>query len=71
MRVRLLSRRRSNERLRPLAEEECYARLHGAREHDVRIVHLEPRRPRYRLRVTGEALRRSFEERLLKRDGSE
>jgi hypothetical protein len=35
-------------------------------------VKLEPRRPRFQLRVTGEDLRRRFEERLDKRapDGS-
>jgi hypothetical protein len=30
----------------------------------VRIVKLEPRRPRYQLEVSGEDLRRSFEEKL-------
>lgn len=51
-------------RLRPLNEAEAYARCHGSRGADVRIVHVEPRRPRYQLRVTGEDLRRSFERRL-------
>lgn len=51
-------------RLRPLDEAEAYARCHGARGTEVRIVHVEPRRPRYELRVTGEELRRSFERRL-------
>ena len=60
------------ERLRALGEAECYHRLHGERDSDVRIVKLEPRRPRFQLRVTGEDLRRRFEERLDKRapDGS-
>ena len=55
-------------RLRPLSEAECYARCHGTRDSDVRIVHLEPRRPRYDLRVTGEDLRRSFEQKLEQRE---
>jgi hypothetical protein len=55
-------------RLRPLDEAEAYARCHGERGAEVRVVHLEPKRPRYQLRVTGEDLRRSFERRLLKRE---
>lgn len=52
-------------RLRPLDEAEAYARCHGDRGADVRIVHIEPRRPRYEpIAVSGEKLRRSFEERL-------
>ena len=51
-------------RLRPLDEAEAYARCHGDRGSDVRIVHIEPRRPRYEVMVSGEELRRSFEERL-------
>jgi hypothetical protein len=38
---------------------------------DVKIVKLEPRRPRYKLRVTGEDLRRSFERRLDAREAAE
>ncbi len=56
-------------RLRPLEEAECYARLHGDRREDVTVVRLEPRRPRYELRVSGEDLRRRFEERLDARGG--
>jgi hypothetical protein len=55
-------------RLRPLDEAEAYARCHGERGPEVRVVHLEPKRPRYQLRVTGEDLRRSFERRLLGRE---
>jgi hypothetical protein len=56
-------------RLRSLNEAECYARCYySARDETVRIVHLEPRRPRYKLKVTGEQLRRHFEERLMKRE---
>jgi hypothetical protein len=51
-------------RLRPLDEAEAYARCHGDRGADVKIVHIEPRRPRYTTNVSGEELRRSFEKRL-------
>jgi hypothetical protein len=34
----------------------------------VRIVKLEPRRPRYELEVSGEDLRRSFEQKLQQRE---
>jgi hypothetical protein len=56
------------QRLRPLTEAEAYARCHGRRETDVRIVKLEPRRPRYELDVSGEDLRRSFEQKLERRE---
>jgi hypothetical protein len=59
--------RRKRERLRALGEAECYHRLHGERDNEVRIVKLEPRRPRFQLRVTGDDLRRRFEERLDRR----
>lgn len=47
-----------------LSEAECYIRLYGGWDPAVTIVKLEPRRPRYDLRVTGEDLRRGLEERL-------
>ncbi len=51
-------------RLRPLTEAECYARCYGARSDDaVRIVRIEPRRPRRALRVDGKELRRQLERR--------
>jgi hypothetical protein len=49
-------------RLRPLSEEECYARCYGGWDATVRIVRLEPRRPRSEVLLTGEAIRRRFEE---------
>lgn len=56
-------------RLRALSEAECYARIYyGARDETVKIVHLEPRRKRFKTRVTGEQLRRHFEDRLMKRE---
>jgi hypothetical protein len=59
-------------RLRPLTEAECYARCYGDRgEELVRIVGLEPRRPRYGRLPTGEDLRLRFEQRLDARDDDE
>jgi len=58
-------------RLRPLTEAEAYARCHGEREAEVKVVHIEPRRPRYKLRVSGEDLRRSFESKLAAREEAE
>ncbi len=55
-------------RLRPLSEAECYARCYGGWDATVRIVRLEPRRPRHRVLLEGEALRRAFEEALDARD---
>lgn len=53
------------QRLRTLSEAECYARCYGARDREgVKIVSIEPRRPRYELDVTGEDLRHLFEEKL-------
>jgi hypothetical protein len=51
------------QRLRPLTEAECYARCYGERV-GVRVVRLEPRRPRHHPEVSGERLRELFEERL-------
>jgi hypothetical protein len=51
-------------RLRSLSETECYVRLYGGWDPTVTLVKLEPRRPRYELSVSGEALRRGFEARI-------
>ena len=59
------------QRLRPLSEDECYARCYGGRDATVRIVRLEPRRPRYDLPVTGEDLRVQLESRLDAREPDE
>jgi hypothetical protein len=59
------------QRLRPLTEAEAYARCHGLRDSEVRIVKIEPRRPRYQLEVSGEDLRRSFEEKLAEREAED
>ena len=51
--------------LTPLDEAAAYARCHGHRDNDVRIVKLPPRRPRYEeVLATGEELRELFEQRL-------
>jgi hypothetical protein len=55
-------------RLRSLDEAECYARCYGSGDENVRFVKLEPRRPRFDTRMSGEDLRRAFETRLDKRD---
>ena len=60
--MRLFGRRAA---LAPLDEAAAYARCHGGRAHDVRIVKLPPRRKRYEeVLATGEELRELFELRL-------
>jgi hypothetical protein len=51
-------------RLRSLSEAECYARCYRGWEATVTVVKLEPRRPRYPTSISGEAIRRIFEERI-------
>jgi hypothetical protein len=63
--LRLRRRRRQS---RPLQEAEAYARCHGDRGNDVRVLRLPPRRPRFAVLLTGEELRRRFEERLDRRE---
>jgi hypothetical protein len=58
-------------RLRPLTEDECYARCYRGWEATVRVVKLEPRRSRYDVLADGEAMRRRFEELLEARDPGE
>ncbi|MDX6424482.1 MAG: hypothetical protein QOI67_1953 [Gaiellaceae bacterium] len=55
-------------RLRPLTEAECYARCYGGGGDDVRVLRIEPRRSRIVVRLSGEELRRRFEERLDRRE---
>ena len=65
----MLVLRRRRWRSRPLGESEAYARCHGERGNDVKVVRLPPRRPRYlAVLKTGEELRRRFEERLDRRE---
>jgi hypothetical protein len=54
-------------RLRSLSETECYVRLYGGWDSTVtpvKVVKVEPRRPRYEPSVSGEDLRREFEARI-------
>jgi hypothetical protein len=61
--------RREHRRTRPLLEAEAYARCHGDRGNDVKVVRLPPRRPRYlSILRTGEELRQRFEDRLNQRE---
>ena len=56
-------------RLRALSEAECYARCYGGTDESVRIVVLEPLLPRFPPLLSGEGLRRLFEERFEAREG--
>ncbi len=61
--------RRKRDRLRSYDEAAAYARCHGERDDNVRIVKLPPRRARYETVLSsGEAIRRDFEDRLDTRD---
>ena len=62
------SPRRSKQRLRQIGESEAYGRAYGDRSEQVRIVKLEPKRPRYELKVSGEKLRQAFARRLEARE---
>ena len=68
--MRLFSRK-AKQRLRPLGESEAYHHSYGDAPRDVKIVKLEPRRPRYQLKVSGETLRRAFAEKLARREEPE
>jgi hypothetical protein len=51
-------------RLRPLSEVECYLRCYGAGGGEVRVVRIDAESRRPRPRLSGEEVRRLFEERL-------
>ncbi len=56
---------RKRDRLRPLDEAAAYARCHGDRTRDVRLVKLPPRRVRFEtVLASGENIRQDFEKRL-------
>lgn len=59
-------RRRRN--LEPIDEAGAYARCHGERLTEVRVVKLPPRRRRYAALTRGEQIRAGFEERLAARE---
>ena len=57
--------RRKRDRLRSFDEAAAYARCHGERDDNVRLVKLPPRRVRYdSVLSNGEAIRQDFETRL-------
>ena len=56
---------RKRDRLHALDEAAAYARCHGERDENVRLVKLPPRRARYDdVLSSGEVIRRGFEDRL-------
>jgi hypothetical protein len=70
--VMRLFNRKQKQRLRPLGESEAYHHSYGDMPRDVKIVKLEPRRPRYQeVLADGERLRQAFLQRLDKRDQEE
>lgn len=63
-----LFRRTTESRLHQIGEAEAYGRSYGNQSGEVKIVKVEPRRPRYQLKVSGEALRDAFLDRLNRRE---
>ena len=63
-----LFRRKKETRLHQIGEKEAYGRSYGDSSGDVKIIKVVPRRPRYQLKITGEALRNAFLERLNRRE---
>jgi hypothetical protein len=69
--MRLFSRK-AKRRLRELGESEAYHNAYGDAPRDVKIVKLEPRRPRYQqVLADGERMRQAFLQRLNKREKEE
>ncbi len=67
-----LFNRKNRQRLRTLGESEAYHHSYGDAPRDVKIVKLEPRRPRYKqVLQDGERLRQAFLQRLDKREQEE
>jgi len=70
--MRLFNRKNRRQRLRTLGESEAYHHSYGDAPRDVKIVKLEPRRPRYKqVLQDGERLRQAFLQRLDKREQEE
>jgi hypothetical protein len=63
-----LFRRKKDARLHQIGEAEAYGRSYGDASGDVKIVKVEPRRPQYQLKITGESLRKAFLDRLNRRE---
>jgi hypothetical protein len=68
--MRLLPWKR-RQRLRTIGEAEAYHHAYGERTAEVKPVKLPPRRKRFQLPISGEELRRRFEERLSSREEEE
>jgi len=69
--MRLFSRK-PKQRLHELGESEAYHHAYGDAPRDVKIVKLEPRRPRYRqVLADGERFRQAFLQRLDNREKEE
>jgi hypothetical protein len=67
-----LFNRKQKQRLHELGESEVYHHSYGDAPRDVKIVKLEPRRPRYRqVLADGERLRQAFLQRLDNREKEE
>ncbi len=60
--------RKKRSRLREIGEAEAYGRTYGETGNEVKVVKLEPRRPRYDLDVSGEQLRDAFAKKLESRE---
>jgi hypothetical protein len=63
-----LFRRKTESRLHEIGEAEAYGRSYGDHSGEVKIVKVEPRRSRYQIKVSGEALRTAFLDRLNRRE---
>ena len=66
-----LFRRKAESRLHEIGEAEAYGRSYGDQSGEVKVVKVEPKRPRYDLKVSGESLRSAFLDRLNRREAAE
>jgi hypothetical protein len=66
-----LFRRKTDSRLHEIGEAEAYGRAYGDQSGEVKVVKVEPKRPRYDLKVSGESLRSAFLDRLNRREAAE
>jgi hypothetical protein len=66
-----LFRRKAETRLHEIGEAEAYGRSYGDQSGEVKVVKVEPKRPRYDLKVSGESLRSAFLDRLNRREAAE
>jgi hypothetical protein len=64
-------RRKTESRLHEIGEAEAYGRSYGDQSGEVKVVKVEPKRPRYDLKVSGESLRSAFLDRLNRREAGE